>query len=749
MPDPAESSPTTGRTDADSAGPLDTVVRPDGGLVLHSPDPRRATNFGPAERDGDLGKLGRYRILKKLGEGGMGAVYLGSDAILTRRVALKIMLPQYAAEAESRERFLREARAAAVVRSDHVVTIHDVGEERGVPFIAMEYLLGHPLDQFLRTHGDPPLGHVVRIGRETALGLAAAHKLGLVHRDVKPGNIWLEAPRGRVKLLDFGLARAANEDTHLTTSGLVVGTPAYMSPEQARNGKVDGRSDLFSLGVMLYRLASGRMPFGGGSTMAVLTSLAVDVPPPVRRIRSAVPEPLEAVIAKLLAKNPDDRYQTAREVADALSKAGRPKGAAGTVPVEVPMAIAAPADGAAAGDAVPSSSQPFAIPFDGAEGGRKRIDRPPHRPPSVRPPVLAAVAVGIALAAALAGAVAWPSKGTLVVEADDPGTELVVKKDGTVIRDRTPDREIRLKPGTYTVELAEPKAGWKVTPDQFDLTSAAPVRVRVSAAANKPPPRPSPPPAPVSDADRRGAEWVLSVGGGVRVAGAADEIRSKDQLPKGHFQLLGVTLQDAKPVTDSGLANLKDCKNLTAIRMNYCRDVTAAGLAHFKGCADLSVLSLGSGPRLTGDGLANFKGCKKLTRLELFGGSLLDDAMLANFAGCTELDHLNLGYALLITDAGVANFKGCKKLTYLNLHDCANVSDAGLRNFAGCGGLEYLNLQGGAMRGDAGLALFNDCKNLTHLFVQNTAVTPQAVTEFRRSHPKCRIEVNGGVLEAN
>ncbi len=205
----------------------------------------------------DLGRLGRYRVLKRLGAGGMGAVFLAFDDGLRRRLALKVMLPKYAAHPAARNRFLREARTAAAVRSPHVVSIHDVDEDNGVPFIAMEYLEGTPLDRFLTQTSGLTVPQVVRIGREAAAGLAAAHAAGLVHRDVKPANLWLQSPHGKVKLLDFGLAREEVEDDPLTGTGDVVGTPAYMSPEQARGEHVDSRTDLFSLGVVLYRLCAG------------------------------------------------------------------------------------------------------------------------------------------------------------------------------------------------------------------------------------------------------------------------------------------------------------------------------------------------------------------------------------------------------------------------------------------------------------------------------------------------------------
>jgi hypothetical protein len=224
----------------------------------------------------------------------MGVVFRAEDPQLGRPVALKALLPGMAAIASARERFLREARAAAALKHDHVVTIHQVGEDRGVPFLAMELLEGEPLDARLQREGGLPVAEVLRIGRETAEGLAAAHARGLVHRDIKPDNLWLESRgeegpstgRSRVKLLDFGLARAAGGESHLTQSGLIVGTPEYMAPEQAQGGPVDGRCDLFG--------QRGR-----------------DAP--------GVPPALSELILRLLAKEPEGRPASAAAVVAALA----------------------------------------------------------------------------------------------------------------------------------------------------------------------------------------------------------------------------------------------------------------------------------------------------------------------------------------------------------------------------------------------------------------------------------------------
>jgi serine/threonine protein kinase len=278
-----------------------------------------APRFGPPAVAGEVGTLGPYRVLKKLGKGGMGAVYLALDSRLERQLALKVMLPEFAADLDAKGRFLREARAAAKITHDNVVIVHEADERDGVPYIAMQFLQGYPLDQYLKTKGPPPLPHVIRIGRETALGLAAAHALGMVHRDIKPANLWLEAPNGRVKVLDFGLAKPVGCESELTRSGTMVGTPAYMSPEQARGLKVDHRTDLYSLGAVLYRLCTGTTPFAGEHVMAVLAAVLTDEPTPVRELNPGVPESLARLIHQLLAKKPEQRPQTADEVAKLLN----------------------------------------------------------------------------------------------------------------------------------------------------------------------------------------------------------------------------------------------------------------------------------------------------------------------------------------------------------------------------------------------------------------------------------------------
>jgi hypothetical protein len=302
--------------------------------------------LAPPRAEGELGWLGRYRVLKVLGSGGMGIVLEAEDTALRRPVALKVLKAALAPGSSAPQRFLQEARATAAVVHDHIVTIHDVDEAavagaaegaptRNVPFLAMQLLRGETLEARLQREGRLPTGEVLRIGREVAAGLAGAHACGLIHRDVKPANIWLEEPAGRVKILDFGLVRATGAagpaaelvsptatpvaDLRLTQEGAIIGTPAYMAPEQALGRlAVDARCDLFSLGCVLYRLCTGRLPFQGADTVSTLCAVAAEEPPPPAQLIPGLPQALSDLVMRLLAKRPEDRPAGAGQVVEAL-----------------------------------------------------------------------------------------------------------------------------------------------------------------------------------------------------------------------------------------------------------------------------------------------------------------------------------------------------------------------------------------------------------------------------------------------
>ncbi len=277
----------------------------------------------PPQQPGEIGRLGRYRILSQIGRGGMGVVFQAEDPRLQRQMALKIMRPELAARPLARERFLREARAMAALEHESIVPVFEADEatvgSQTVPYLVMPLLKGETLAQRLHRPEAIPMPDIVRIGREIADGLATAHAAGLIHRDIKPGNVFLTG-NGRVKILDFGLVRAVAEDSNLTVSGQVHGTPAYMAPEQAEGRPVDGRADLFSLGCVLYHLATGAAPFSGPSTLAILRQLAVHEPLPARTINPEVPSELSALIEELLRKDPTRRPLSAQEVAERLAR---------------------------------------------------------------------------------------------------------------------------------------------------------------------------------------------------------------------------------------------------------------------------------------------------------------------------------------------------------------------------------------------------------------------------------------------
>jgi serine/threonine protein kinase len=286
-----------------------------------SPDNILAAPQGPDE----LGRLGGYRVLRLIGQGGMGKVYLAEDVQLKRRVALKVLLKG------GDQRFLREAQTMALVEHDHIVLIYQVGEDRGTQFLAMPYLQGETLDCRLKKTPRLPLAESIRIAKQITQGLKAAHDRGIIHRDIKPSNIWLEEGTDRVKILDFGLARSEDAETMLTQEGAVVGTPAFMAPEQAQGNPVDLRVDLFSLGCVLYQMISGVSPFARKDVLSTLRALELETPetPTVRY--PDTPGPLADLAMKLLEKKPENRPSSAKEVLDAL-EAIEKKMASGTLP---------------------------------------------------------------------------------------------------------------------------------------------------------------------------------------------------------------------------------------------------------------------------------------------------------------------------------------------------------------------------------------------------------------------------------
>jgi beta-lactam-binding protein with PASTA domain/predicted Ser/Thr protein kinase len=258
---------------------------------------------------------GRYELHHRLGRGGMAEVYLARDQLLDRPVAVKVLFPALATEAGFVERFRREAQSAANLQHPNIVSVFDWGEANGTYFIVMEYVEGHTLADTMRAEGRLHPDRAAEVVSDIAAALGFAHRNGVVHRDVKPGNV-LITPDGAVKVADFGIARALSDtsDQNLTKTGSVMGTATYFSPEQARGAVVDPRSDLYSLGCVLYELTTGRPPFQGESAMAIAYKHVQENPVPPRQLDPELPETLEAITLKCLAKNPDNRYPTAADL---------------------------------------------------------------------------------------------------------------------------------------------------------------------------------------------------------------------------------------------------------------------------------------------------------------------------------------------------------------------------------------------------------------------------------------------------
>jgi serine/threonine protein kinase len=272
------------------------------------------------------GQLGRYQILEEIGRGGMAVVYKAYQPSLNRYVALKVLPAQYQNDAELLARFRREAEAAKALAHPNIVRVFEVGEAQGMPFIAMEYVEGGSVaSELSRRHGPLDTGTATGIAAQIAAALDYAHQQGVIHRDVKPSNMLL-ARDGRALLSDFGIAKAAGKRT-LTQKGTLLGTPAYMSPEQARGRRnIDGRSDIYSLGVVLYEMLTGDVPFRGDDPTVILRAVLDDAPAPPSWLYPAIPPAVERIVLRALAKEPEKRYATAGEMLAALQAAtpGRP-----------------------------------------------------------------------------------------------------------------------------------------------------------------------------------------------------------------------------------------------------------------------------------------------------------------------------------------------------------------------------------------------------------------------------------------
>jgi beta-lactam-binding protein with PASTA domain/predicted Ser/Thr protein kinase len=350
---------------------------------------------------------GRYRIIRKLGAGGMANVYLAEDQELGRRVAIKILDGRHAADNSFIERFRREAKNAAGLSHPNIVSIYDRGEAEGTYYIAMEYLSGRSLKELIVSRGPTPIKIAIDYTRQMLAALGFAHRNGIVHRDIKPHNVVVDSD-GRLKVTDFGIARSGA--SQMTEVGSIIGTAQYLSPEQARGAPVDQRSDVYSVGIVLYEMLTGKVPFTGDTPLEIAMKHLSEVPVPPSETRPEVPEDLDSVVLRALAKDPEDRYQTAEEMETDLARVQR------GLPVSSETADAATAVLAGAGISgaptiiAPRPAAPPTAPPRTPPAGYYGYEGPPRRSRSVWPWILVAILL------AAAGVAAWLAYGKITDE---------------------------------------------------------------------------------------------------------------------------------------------------------------------------------------------------------------------------------------------------------------------------------------------------------------------------------------------
>lgn len=407
-------------------------------------DAMAKTLLSPASHPEMLGRVGRYDVERLIGSGGMGVVFKAYDTELNRPVAVKLLAPYLSASGAARNRFAREARAAAAVVDDHVVPIHNVETGDEHPFLVMKYIAGGSLQQRLNREGPLDVCEVLRIGMQTAKGLAAAHAQGLIHRDVKPSNILLDEGVDRALLTDFGLARAT-DDANLTRSGFHPGTPHYMSPEQVRGEAIDDRSDLFGLGCVLYGLCTGHPPFRSETSYAVLRRITDDIPRPIRETNPDVPAWLEQIVMKLLAKSAADRFESADQVAelleDCLAHIQQPT----TMPLPESLRT--------------TSTESFFVMLSKSFGFVRNPNLSDRSDDVRKPPIgklIATAAFGFFLVLAGITIVLELNKGTLSIESETNDVPIRIMQGDTIYERLTVSQEaktIRIASGKYVVEV--------------------------------------------------------------------------------------------------------------------------------------------------------------------------------------------------------------------------------------------------------------------------------------------------------
>jgi Leucine-rich repeat (LRR) protein/tRNA A-37 threonylcarbamoyl transferase component Bud32 len=688
--------------------------------------------LSPPQSDDELGRLGDFRVLRVLGVGGFAIVFEAEDIQLKRLVALKLMHPAIAATHGGTERFLLEAQSAAALKHEHVVTIYQVGMQGQTPFIALELLHGETLEDYLIRNGRSRVSEVVRIGREIASGLAAAHARGLLHRDIKPANIWLEGPEtlergsasiasrpaGKVKILDFGCAKSWADEVAISDQGLLIGTPAYMAPEQFSGDAVDPRTDLFSLGCILYRMAAGKRPFGGDNVFSVVRALAMEEPTPLATVNPEVPGPLSDLVDKLLSKSIDDRPATAQAVVDELRVIEQ-------------------------GLLVPKASE--------KAGAGRRTVVPPQRDRGTKWIIGAAVALALVfpLLCFLFGAQIIrfaTNKGQVIIQVDDPAIAVTLTEDRIVIHDGPGQAEITLAAGEHQFEvtLKQPSGETRFKSEKFTLKRGGRKVLEVekelaTAPASQTPAEPKEPDrrllgaittdskqrgANAPNLDRRCALWVLSLGGTVTVRAGrpphAIEVAPAQDLPSSELELTSVQLEGI-PLRQSDLAQLQGLSHLEELMLSRT-ETTDAGLEPLLNGEKLKNLNVDF-TRVTDTSVARIKNRKGFRALSLRNTGVTD-AGLENVEGMTSLERLMLD-GTRVSNGGLVHIRHLTSLRALSL-SFTSVTDTGLTEIEGLSGLEQLTLNATQLS-DAGLIHLFPLKNLRRLVANRTHLSDEGL----------------------
>ncbi len=701
-------------------------------------------------------RFGEFRILGELGRGGMGVVYRAEDPNLKREIAIKVMLPQYAANPDAKARFVREARSQAKVEHEHVAAIFHVAEHAGVPYLVMPLLKGMTLQAAIKANPRPPLTEVIRITREVAEGLAAAHEKGLVHRDIKPANIWLEGKKLRVRVLDFGLARAADveatdtNDGPLTAEGAIVGTPAYMSPEQARGDAVDGRTDLFSLGVMLYQMSAGELPFRGGSALAVLSALALHVPPPLSEKNPSVPPALSNLTERLLSKTAAGRPATAEAAAEELRAIEL--GLAGAVRViplgDVPPIVVAdvPAgpDPFADLDATEANSAPDAEPIEDAEPVSARMPMKMTKSRTGSPVwamvggVLLAVVGVIGFVISQTGKKPEPEVAK-IEEPPKKGSSGITKKDLPVEVNRkaadlfNPYASLQIQFGTPE-KLVQFAAGQLLPTEPFKLT-----QIWIHPTDPEPP----------ADFATRAIPAVLELGA-LRIFHDANfKLRWTDadiaRLATSPLKETLISFRANIDPTPKAWDALKQF-HLHDFMFNGSRvtDQSVAELPPFVAIKRLEIPELGKSGGLTA------KGCAKLLNIPDIKVLILDSPtgisaevgkVIAGLPGLSDLSIIRCE----LDDACIREISNAPDLRDLQL-PTSSIPSEGLKHFARAMKLDYLNLSGTKLSPVAIDALAT-IPRLKQLQLRQTGATEADAKKLNAALPRCRIYWEMGTLE--